>query len=225
MIRMLARAGRQRDLLEVLLHFVETADAFSTFHCIFESYAFLKNAPDRSRILLAAARRHPKLVDAIRPALLTQERRDRISAMRQRVSNPDLQFFLALLLNVPDQTSIFDLVRARHTRADAVETVIRCVVELSTLGLLDVKLLPQNIQALRGLLSGKTKREIIETLVDTSGQGRISEEAADKAIETTHHYWLFAPLFSHGHLTSQRTPAYVPCPASSEIEDSPLKLT
>jgi len=54
--------------------------------------------------------KHPKLIKALQPALLQAERRNKIVAIREKVSNNDLQFFLALLLNITERTPILNLV-------------------------------------------------------------------------------------------------------------------
>ena len=187
MITMLARVGRYEELLDVVLHFLQTADVFSAFHCVMESYAALRDETDRNRLLLGAARRHPALIEALRPVLLAQERRDQVTALRRQVANPDLQFFLGLLLNVPSRESIIELIQARHPRAKPADRIIGWIQELSRLGMLESKLPDGWPEVVRGLLHNPSTGELPPAV-----QRQGSEEIATMVQQ----YWLFAPLFA-----------------------------
>jgi hypothetical protein len=55
-----------------------------------------------------------------RPLLATLEeivRRDAIVAMRATITDPDLRFFLALLLNIPDRKQILNMIASRYKGA------------------------------------------------------------------------------------------------------------
>ena len=212
MLKMMALAGRQKELIEIVLHFLEVADPFSAFHAIFDSYLLLPNETDRSRILTGGMRRHPRLVEAIKPALRFEERRERISKLRKRVTNSDLQFFLALLLNLPDRRSILDLVRARHRRANAVGLIMAWLRELSNLGLLETRFTPAQLHVIRELISGKTHNEIMQTTVNwcsAHGGTEPDQESLQRVIQALQCYWLLQPLLAcdEGVNTSAQTRA------------------
>jgi hypothetical protein len=67
-----------------------------------------------------------------RPLLATLEeivRRDAIVAMRAMVTDPDLRFFLALLLNIPDRKRILEMVSNRY-KGDPLNVIRQWALEL-----------------------------------------------------------------------------------------------
>lgn len=55
----------------------------------------------------------------------------RVSAARQTVTDPDLRFFLAMLLNVPSQNACFALIETHYREETAHEFCVRCLIALS----------------------------------------------------------------------------------------------
>lgn len=184
MIQMLVRAGRYSELLEVVLHFLETADVYSVFHCVMETYLALRDETDRNRLLLAAERRHPALIEAMRPVLLAWERRSQVIALRRLTTNPDLQFFLGLLLNVPYKEAIIELILARQQRSKPVDWIIGWIEELSQLNMLDPKLPEGWKPVLREMLSASEDQVL----------RRLTQKHLIPPILFQH--WLLAPLFA-----------------------------
>ena len=56
--------------------------------------------------------------------------------MRNSATEPELLFFLALLLNLSDRASVFDLLKVRCPGCDPTETALGWLKDLSHLGLL-----------------------------------------------------------------------------------------
>jgi hypothetical protein len=197
LMRMLASAGRESELLDLVFHLLETTDTLSAFHCLSEAYILFQDESDRNRILLAAARNHHRLVEFCYPALLAREHRDRIGNLRDRVVNPDLQFFLALLLNVPERDTIFQLVRDRYERGDPIARVVGWITELSRLGLLDVKFPDIWLIILRSLLAGATIPQLEQALMERYGKEAIANRTMEieQLAAAIKNYWLFQPLF------------------------------
>jgi len=83
----------------------------------------------RNNVTIAPAGRlkHPHLIEALQPALLQAERRNKIVAIHERVSNCDLQFFLALLLNITERSAILSLVEQRYPSRDPISTIVTWV--------------------------------------------------------------------------------------------------
>lgn len=202
MIQMLSQAGRSEELIALILHFVERADAVSVFHCLLDSYSLLKDESDRNRICTAAARRNPALLEALLPALQEREKRNRIAALRRRVSNPDLQFFLGLLMNIPDCQSIFELIRSRQPRSKPVARIAGWMQELSGLGLLEVRfpglwmrILQEMLQELEGDASIASDRATLEEISPNYQQVQ----------EGLRNYWLLDSLFNKLAISSKTT--------------------
>jgi hypothetical protein len=192
MIHMLFQAGRLEELVTLVLHFVERADAVSVFHCLLDSYPLLADETDRDRICTVAARRNPALVKALLPALQEREKRNRIAALRRRVSNPDLRFFLGLLMNISDRQSILELIGSRQPRSKPVERIAGWMRELSELGLLEFRFPNSWIQTLEEMLQELEGIAPIE-----SGRATVEKMASDyqQVREGLRDYWLLNALF------------------------------
>lgn len=195
MLKMLAQCGRYDELLEIVLHFLDTADSFSAFHCILTSYLLLPNETDRNRMLFAGARRHPELIDAMRPALLLHERRHRIAVLRERVRNSDLQFFLSLLLNVPNRDWILKLIHTRYPRTDAVRRVVGWIAEMARSGITETNFKEGHLKTVRLLLAQQTEDEIAKELSIVYGSGDSAGACAKNDVLAIRNHWLFRPLF------------------------------
>lgn len=72
-----------------------------------------------SRLLDVVRERHGKVADHFAAVFLAQDRHDRLVDLRGAITDPELRFFLALLLNVDDRQAILALVRQRFPGEDA----------------------------------------------------------------------------------------------------------
>jgi hypothetical protein len=89
------------------------------------------------RFVAAAQARHGAVVDTLTLAFAEQERSDHLVAQRSHVSDPELRFFLALLLNVEQREALFAMVARRHPQAAPGETIlqwVRALARTRTLG-------------------------------------------------------------------------------------------
>jgi len=86
----------------------------------------------RERLVDLVSTRHNEALARQLDLALTRLRvQAQIKAARKTVENPELRFFLALLLNVPDRKALFELVRWRFPERDPVETCAEWIVKLS----------------------------------------------------------------------------------------------
>src|SRR4029077_2850502 len=91
-------------------------------------------------LLAAAAVRHPEFVLLVRPALEYLARRQRLTTLRKAVSASELQFLLAVLLNVDDRTTAFQLIQQRYPRRTPVDAMVEWLVNLADKRLIDLPL-------------------------------------------------------------------------------------
>jgi hypothetical protein len=119
---------------------------------------------ERAGLLLAA------IEERARERLIVDRRRD--------VRDPDLRFFLALLLNLPDRQAIFGAIRQRFPDADAEDRVVEWVAALGrhdalgfTLDALGLEILRY---ALRDLPLAAARRELERVF----GEAAVAGEAA-----------------------------------------------
>jgi len=133
---MLLISGKRAEYHDIVRHVLATEDAYSVFHFLLATFEMIEDEDERYNLLLAARLKYPKLIEALEPALLQDERRNKILELRERLSSSDLQFFLALLLNIPERHAILNLIEQRYPSRDPVTMITSWVHELSELGVL-----------------------------------------------------------------------------------------
>src|SRR6266481_8249931 len=74
LLRMLLISGKRAEYQEIARHILGTEDAYSVFQFLLSTFALIENDDDRQCLLLAARWKHPKLIEALHPALLQDER-------------------------------------------------------------------------------------------------------------------------------------------------------
>lgn len=84
-------------------------------------------------LLKRAHRRHGQLVNLLPPVLAEKQREKVLIDLREHVTEPELRFFLALLLNLPHRALVLDMVRRRFPEREPVETVCDWMAELSNI--------------------------------------------------------------------------------------------
>ena len=198
-LRMLLISGKRAEYSEIARHVLGTEDAYSVFQFLLSTFELIEDEDERHNLLLAARWKHPKLIEALQPALLQAERRNKIVQVRERVSNSDLQFFLALLLNITERPAILSLIEQRYPSRDPVTAIVTWVRELSELGVLGVRFSQPWLLMLQCLLMKRSDREIQKAFSDQyptqqipnmeSGLGELSSGLQDS--------WLLEPVFQN----------------------------
>jgi hypothetical protein len=87
--------------------------------------------PGTERVLAAARRVHGAAVEILVPVLAEAARKRTLTALRRRTTDPELRFFLALLLNVARGSDVLRLVAARYPGPDPRDTVVGWVRRLA----------------------------------------------------------------------------------------------
>lgn len=181
---------------------IESCDFHTAYAVLKEAFDFLchreleeivgvTRSRDRFEALVNRARRkHGELADLLEPVFEEEWRQAEIIRRRAEVKGEDHRFLLALLLNVPERTKMLELVKARFPDADAIDSVVRWVRELSatkTFGSKEPSVLggrelsDGHFFVLKGLLSGLTVEAITARAVSepASGGWRIEEMVND----------------------------------------------
>jgi len=199
LLRMLLISGKRAEYKEIAYHILGTEDAYSVFQFLLSTFELIDDEEERHNLLLAAGLKHPRLIEALERALLQMERRDRIVKLRERVSNSDLQFFLALLLNIPERPAILSLIEQRYPSRDPVKAIVTWVRELSEMGVLGVRFHEPWLLMLQCLLMERSDHEIQKAFSDQYAtqhtpnlESRLSELSSG-----LQESWLLQPVF-HG---------------------------
>jgi len=199
LLRMLLISGKCAEFGEIAHHLLGTEDAYSVFQFLLSTFELIEDEDERHDLLLTARLKHPQLIEALQPALLRVERTNKILAIRERVSNSDLQFFLALLLNIPERPAILNLIEQRYPSRDAITAIVTWVRELSELGVLEVRFPEPWLLMLQCLLMKRSDQELQKAFSDQyapqrvpnieSGLGELSSGLQDS--------WLLQPVFQN----------------------------
>jgi len=197
LLRMLLIGGKRAEYHEIAHHILGTEDAYSVFQFLLSTFELIEDEDEQHNLLVAARSRHPRLIKALEPALLQLERRNKIVAIRERVSNSDLQFFLALLLNIPERRSILNLVEQRYPSRDPIAAIVTWVRELSELRVLGVRFPEPWFLMLQCLLQNLSGQEIEKTFRNHYPSERISnlEEDLGELSAAFRESWLLEPAF------------------------------
>jgi hypothetical protein len=198
---------------EVARAAVQTADAFEAFSLL-ASLAKRFERPDEFRALLDACLRpsqHAELFDALLGHAAEEKREDYIVSRRRLVKQPEHRFLLALLMNLPDRSSLFEVIRRRSPGVDPVEAVLQWLRELAKLDgihswvsskskptsdpvavrVLDVELTESVLVVARRLLEGANDGAIAEEL-----RSIMATEETLKACAVLRSSSLLRPLFT-----------------------------
>lgn len=196
LLRMLIESGHWPEFFECVSHTLEGSDSYSALYYLFDAYRLTSDDARRDALLRAAERKHGLLVDALRPALQEHERRLRILALHRRVTNTDLRFFLAILLNVPSRTLALQLISKQFEQPCPTSIVIRWITELSALGAMDIRWPDIWLLIIDDLLAGYA----IDVVVDRQAS-RFQQEAAGstesdlkRIVLAIRDFWLFRPI-------------------------------
>ena len=116
-----------------------------------------------------ARAKHGQLGDLLLPVFEEEWRQTEIARRRAEIRHENHRFFLALLMNVPNRTTILQLVKQKFPDQDAVELITDWVRELSMTKIFGSKEpnvlgFPEfgesHLLVFRGLLEGRTTAEI-----------------------------------------------------------------
>jgi len=197
LLRMLLISGKRAEYNEIAHHILGTEDAYSVFRFLFSTFEMINDEDQRHSLFLAARLKHPSLIEALQPALLQAERRNRIMSIRERVSNSDLQFFLALLLNVPERPAILNLVEQRYPSRDPITAIVTWVRELSDMGVLGARFPEPWFLMLRCLLTKRSTPEIQRAFRDQYATQHITniESELSELSSGLQESWLLQPIF------------------------------
>jgi hypothetical protein len=197
LLRMLLISGKRAEWREIARHTLGTEDAYSVFHFLLSTFELIEDENEQYDLLLTARLKHPKLIEALLPALLQLERRNKLVRIRERVSNSDLQFFLALLLNIPERPAILSLIEQRCPSRDPVTVIVTWVRQLSELGVLGVRFPESWLLMLQCLLMNRPLGEIQKAFSDQFAPQQLAgpERGLGELSAGLQDSWLLRPVF------------------------------
>jgi hypothetical protein len=114
---------------ELVLRLIGELDLERGFFILQNGIGHLRSLGVWETIWAAFVKKHGAKARPLLPTLEEIVRRDAIVAMRAMVTDPDLRFFLALLLNIPDRKQILEMIADRYKGAP-LDTIQQWALEL-----------------------------------------------------------------------------------------------
>ncbi len=115
---------------ELVLKMVQDLDFERGFYILQHCMGHLRDLGAWASVLAAFEKKHGSLASGIAATLDECLHRDNIKNMRGSIADPELRFFLALLMNVTKRDDLLALVARRFPETAPVETILRWAEEL-----------------------------------------------------------------------------------------------
>lgn len=160
-LRALGRMDSTR-YLQSSITMLSEGDALTAFCVLRQARGVLRRSAELMAELEGmAARCFAELFPTFRAALDELGRTRLVQTRREHVDCPELRFFLALLLNVPDRARIVELVRARCGVASPSDRIIEYLLRLAGQQQTTLTLTPNHRPILEHLLDGALDAEVV----------------------------------------------------------------
>jgi hypothetical protein len=150
LLKMLSSTRRDKELLDAIKDLLDDVNHFYAFLYLREAYKLIKDETKRSLLLSWAGSKHGGLAESFRLVLDTQEHRDQIRQIAEKVEQEELQFFTALLRNIPRSGEMLKVIRARFPQENPLAMIDKWTADLSDLGLLAPSLTQPILELLDG---------------------------------------------------------------------------
>jgi len=168
--RMLVDVGRVRDAEQIVRGIVGGKDLMAVFLTLAAIGDTDAERPIAERVRARAHTRHGAVVDTMTAAIANEAEARRFTLLRSRVTDPDLRFFLALLLVVPTPAALRRLVAERVPGQDVALTMHRWLTALAGMNALTFSLDAVQLRLLAHMMQGRTFAEILPIIAREDGR-------------------------------------------------------
>lgn len=153
LLGMLNATGRHKELLDYFKSLLDDVNHYYAFLYLMEAYKLIGDETNRDLLSSWAGRKHGRLAESFRLVLDTQEQRDKIRQLAEKVGPGELQFFTALLRNIPKRGDIVKVIRDRFPQEDPLTMIAKWTADLSQYDFSDLGLSAASLtQPIRELL-------------------------------------------------------------------------
>ncbi|MCX5741831.1 MAG: hypothetical protein NT062_04940 [Proteobacteria bacterium] len=167
--RMLVDIGRVRDAEQIVRGIVSQADLMSVYLAMEAIGTTDAEREIGRRIRERARKRHGAVIDTLAAALEHGEEARRFTLLRSRVTDPDLRYFLALLLVVPTPAALRRLIAERLPGQDDVATVIRWLAALAEMNAFTFQLDAVQLRMIELMMRGRSFTTIVRSFAIAEG--------------------------------------------------------
>ncbi|SRR5579859_253860 len=195
LLKMLISIGDMVGFMRLALEAVETKDAYTVFQILLTTLNLIEDDEQRTQLVAALKRAHPSLAEELISVLWLYKCSNRLLGLYRSTKDAELQFFLALLRNIPDGRSIRDCVAKRFPRKDPITLITIWIRRLSDLGLLGSPLSEDWHLMVLCQLMDLSEQQIQATFRSHSELGLLSEGDLLVLSAGVRNSWLLRPLF------------------------------
>jgi len=145
------------DAFQTALSMIEASDLFGGFF-VARQWSRLDRSDRFDDVLDALIRRHGAVAEIMRPAMAEKRRQQGITIRRRLVHEPSHRLFLALLLNLPDRTSVDIILRSKFPDHEPADLLAQWVGELNSpmlRGVSGLRLSDDELNAVNAALHGE----------------------------------------------------------------------
>ena len=128
-LRMLARC-RPALYFRSVRSLLEHTDLFAAYRILDQGFLLSEDVADRERLVALARAVHGDRLGPLVPVLEESAKRRALVAWRDRETDDEVRLLFALLLNVPDRRTVFELLSLRYPEETSERVVLRCLKKL-----------------------------------------------------------------------------------------------
>lgn len=118
-------------MIQVWLDYIAPLDFPRLAYLFLGNLGYFKDDAERQTVLHQARQTHGDLVGSLQEAAQVKENLEHIGQSRTVLSDPDLRYFLALLMNAKDRTALLEMVEIRYPDQDPLGLCARWLARLS----------------------------------------------------------------------------------------------
>jgi hypothetical protein len=196
LLAMLLQCNHVSEYRKRMANLIDTSDTYSVFRYLVHAAYVVKSKETFDELLAHAATKHSSLMERLAPALACLRRQKQIIELREKVSKPDLKFVLALLANITDKMTLFQLLKQRYPTQEPVNVLVDVVGELSAQNLLGSHFNEAWLLLLECLLKGVSDLSSIKAIFEQrygSEQVSIQGNKLDNLALKLRQFWLVQP--------------------------------
>lgn len=207
----LNECGKRAELVELARHIVATRDAYSTFVFLRTAARLVQDELEFDALFQTARAKHPNLAHAIQSVIRHEAGGSRVVALSRATSDDHLRYFVALIRNIPERNSIFQLLEKRYPGCDIPSKIVSWIRQLSNEGSLGFAFQESWLFLLEEMLRDKPHHIVHARFHEYCDMHRIvcSSPHFEQLVSSLRSSWLLKPLFpataiSHGAPISEK---------------------
>jgi hypothetical protein len=205
-LQMLVRSGNRSLFMEIARHLMATRDLLSIFEILLRMYRLVEDEAERQELLTLARARDSAFVDTLEAVLSQDEVTQKLRSIHRTLTEPELRFFVALLLNVPDGSAIQQLIRDRYPAREPVTAIVDWLRQICAMRALGLRFQVSWIDLVEEMLRASSTEEACSRFMARQAERGTNHSRQDVELLAAEirRSWLLRPLFQRAPLLSSK---------------------